>query len=491
MEKQHYLFDFQAFIEELRQDETQRNIVEEYEKIVLKGEKIKGDIKDQKWYKEYISKYNRVPNYKKPESYEDDFDWELLFQLIAGSFSSDYWLEYPDISRLSEPELVVKVKHGNTTIEKKISELWSFQILRLFEIYISEQISTEPLFAEEEASEEKIKLLNKERTKNLRKYSKILKPGSQIINLHTQTPRISKKSKEINDSIVYHYCSLESAYHIIRSGIIFSSDLSYMNDSDELQFGVNIMIDALNAILSKRNINKDYKQWVKSFLSMNEHNLRSNLEDESVYITCFSKKADDLNQWRAYGNNGFGLCLKFDFNVLLHDPLTDDYTQGPVIYLNKRDHSKDKNWPAVVSDIQQYFYNLWKDSKESTNSKDSTKSIYDVLDMIPDRLKISIRFYKNDDFKEEGEYRLVSMNSKDRIVKTRLGKECLIPYIEMPLANQKGESALKGIIIGPSIHNKSRMKKSLITFLKELDRNNKTNLCDKVSIDFSSIPYIP
>lgn len=481
-------FDFQAFIEKLRQDETKRFIVEEYEKKVLKGEKIKGDIKDQKWYKEYLSKFNRVPNFKKPESLEDEFDWELLFQLIAGSFSSDYWLEYPDISRLSEPELVVKVGQGNETTEKIISELWSFQILRLFEIYISEQISIEIIYAEEDATE--IKDINKEKNRNFRKYSKILKPGSQIINIHTRTPRKSKKSKEIDDSIVYHYCSLESAYHIIRSGIIFSSDLSYMNDSDELQFGINIMIDALKAIISKRNINKVYKQWIKSFLSLNEHNLRSNLEDESVYITCFSKKPDDLNQWRAYGNNGYGLCLKFDFNVLLHDPLTDDYTKGLVKYLNKRDHSKDKNWPDVVSDIQQYFYNLWKDSKDSSNSKDSTKSIYDVLEMIPDRLKIGIRFYKNDDFKEEGEYRLVSM-SKDRIVKTRPGKECLIPYIEMPLVNQKGESALKGIIIGPSIHNKSRMKKSLITFLKELDRNNKTNYCNQVSIDSSSIPYIP
>lgn len=483
MEK-HYLFDFLAFIEELRQDESDREIVEKYEKIVLKGEKIKGDIKDQKWYKEYLSKFNRVPNYKKPESFEDEFDWELLFQLIAGSLCSDYWLEYPDISRLSEPELVVKVTQGNETNEKKISELWSFQILRLFEIYILEQIRIETTNAEEDTTEEDIKFLNKERNKNLRKYSKILKPGSQI-NLHSQTPRKSKKTKEIEDSIVYHYCSLESAYHIIRSGIIFSSDLSYMNDSDELQFGINIMIDALNAIICKKNINKDYKQWIRSFLSMNEHSLRSNLEDESVYITCFSKKADDLNQWRAYGNNGFGLCLKFDFKVLLYDPLTEDYTQGPVIYLNKRDHSNDKNWKDVVSDIQKYFYNLWKESK------DNTKSLYDVLEMIPDRLKIGIRFYKNDDFKEEGEYRLVSMNSKDRIVKTRPGKECLIPYIEMPLENEKKESALKGIIIGPSIHNKSRMKKSLITFLKELDRNNDTNFCDQVSIDSSSIPYIP
>jgi hypothetical protein len=131
------LFDFASFVEELRGDEEEdkRASIERYEAVF-------GEMPDNIWecafYKDYLRFFKPV-KYNVPEELQDDFDWDLLLQLVAGSFSSEY--------KLSEGELYITVSQPETETEKfvsvtkTVSELWSFQVLRLFEIYISEQIN--------------------------------------------------------------------------------------------------------------------------------------------------------------------------------------------------------------------------------------------------------------------------------------------------------------------------------------------------------------
>jgi len=83
------LFDFQAFIEELKEKEDKKQVVEKYESLF--GE-IRGDIKDQPRFTDYLTKFS-FQAYLSPEELEDDFDWDILQKLVLGSFSSDYELK--------------------------------------------------------------------------------------------------------------------------------------------------------------------------------------------------------------------------------------------------------------------------------------------------------------------------------------------------------------------------------------------------------------
>ena len=138
------LFDFQAFIEELREKAEKKQIVEKYE--TLFGP-IQGDIKDQIRYTEYLSKFEPLP-YAVPEELKNDFDRDLLAQLVLWSFSSDYELKKDEGKK--EKELYIAVKSGDQSVVKTVSELRSFQILRLYEIYIEEQMNLHALKAEDE-----------------------------------------------------------------------------------------------------------------------------------------------------------------------------------------------------------------------------------------------------------------------------------------------------------------------------------------------------
>ena len=163
------LFDFPAFINELREKEDKKEIVEKYEKYFWK---IQWDIKDQIWYTDYLAKFSAQP-YLTPEDLDDDFDWDILEKLVIGSFSSDYELKQNE--KDGDWELYIAVKSWDQSIVKTVSELWSFQILRLYEIYIEEQMNLQILMSEEsEDGESEKEALISEREVRLKKWNAVL-----------------------------------------------------------------------------------------------------------------------------------------------------------------------------------------------------------------------------------------------------------------------------------------------------------------------------
>lgn len=163
------LFDFQAFIEELREKAEKKQIVEKYEKFLGP---ITGNFDQQEWYTQYVSKFEAI-ECKVPEELKADFDWTFLQQLVLSSFSSDYELKKaPEDKDNAEAlkDLYIAVKSGDQSVVKTISELWSFQILRLYEIYIEEQINLHALMYEDEKENAAIKQEREMRLKRRQLY---------------------------------------------------------------------------------------------------------------------------------------------------------------------------------------------------------------------------------------------------------------------------------------------------------------------------------
>ena len=142
------LFNFQAFVDEMREKPDKKEIVEKYEK---RYGSIQWGIQDQIRFKEYLTNFEYIP-FVTPEELGDDFDWALLQRLVAGSFSSDYELKLN--TDKDAYELYIAVKSWDQSVVKTISELRSFQMLRLYEIYIEEQMNIQILKKEEEAESE-------------------------------------------------------------------------------------------------------------------------------------------------------------------------------------------------------------------------------------------------------------------------------------------------------------------------------------------------
>jgi len=145
------LFDFHAFIEDLREKTDKKQIVEKYEKVFGP---IAGGIKDQNRYTGYLSQF-AVMAYAVPEELKKDFDRDLLQQLVVASFSSDYELKKAKPENELK-ELYIAVKSGDQSVVKTVSELRSFQVLRLYEIYIEEQMNLHALKHDDEKEKDAI-----------------------------------------------------------------------------------------------------------------------------------------------------------------------------------------------------------------------------------------------------------------------------------------------------------------------------------------------
>jgi len=161
------MFDFKNFIENLKDNPEKKDIVEKYSKLV---EPLPDRFEDTKIYKEYLSKFNTDGiDLKLPEFVDEDFDWDLLLRLVLGSFSSTYVLEY--LPEEKKYELTINVSAWDKHVAKKLSELWGFQIARMYEIYIEEQMNLE-ILANESENEKDIVLA--QRQANLDKWKLVL-----------------------------------------------------------------------------------------------------------------------------------------------------------------------------------------------------------------------------------------------------------------------------------------------------------------------------
>lgn len=158
------LFNFQEFISEMREKEDKKDIIEKYE--ALYGP-IQGDIYEQPWYTDYLAKFSFV-NFATPDELNEDFDRDLLQKLVIGSFSSDY--ELKNDQEKSMNELYIAVKSWDQSVVKTLSELWSFQVLRLYEIYIEEQLNMHILRGEDQEQG----AIDAEREMRLKKWQAVL-----------------------------------------------------------------------------------------------------------------------------------------------------------------------------------------------------------------------------------------------------------------------------------------------------------------------------
>lgn len=167
--KNNQLFGFQQFVEGLREDEEKREIIDKFEGHY--GSPLGKDISEMPFYKDYLAKFEiddeLMQRLKVPDELIDEFDYLLLLILVAGSFSSNYSFEHCDDT--DKERLKISVQSGNQSITKYLDDLWSFQIYRLFEIYVEEQMNLAILINDSEAEKNAI---SKEREMRLVAFEK-------------------------------------------------------------------------------------------------------------------------------------------------------------------------------------------------------------------------------------------------------------------------------------------------------------------------------
>lgn len=170
-----------------------------------------------------------------------------------------------------------------------------------------------------------------------------------------------------------------------------------------------------------------------------------------TYISCFSKHGDKLSQWRAYGNNGNGLAVGFDYKKLKK---VKGFSKN--LFIETVLYKKSKQLEAIQSAVTKtvaYMLNMFERyaGKVSENFDEYFEDEFDAFcEVICDYLNPLSCYIKNPAFAEEEEVRIsYSPNlyedmSKEEVNENFTEDKNINGYVLQPIRFQARNNQLVG-----------------------------------------------
>lgn len=201
------------------------------------------------------------------------------------------------------------------------------------------------------------------------------------------------------------YTSFETLVAILQSGKMRMNSIVSMNDKTETDFLEGVF----------RNYKEEYEQDYDKYLFADKE-----------FLTSFTKRIDELDMWRLYGDNARGVCMVFERDNKDGDNLYEINYINPAKDLNK----VEKLIKALKSQKIKFRLNLLQEYRH---------------------------FLKHSDFETEDEYRLLMSSDKPDGWCVNSENGILTPYLEREL-RKKGKVVkndypfkLSKIILGPAM----------------------------------------
>ena len=194
--------------------------------------------------------------------------------------------------------------------------------------------------------------------------------------------------------IGYYYCSLNTFLNILKNKEIYLSDPLKMNDNLEIKW----YLERLN---EEKESDEDYstilqRMRIRSGVDFTCEELAKHLENKgqkSIYISCFSKTSDLLSQWRAYADDGKGVAIGFDLDMLAS---ADNILVREIVYTDD-----------IVQEDCESALEIVADTMPTVLSRYEAHNREEQIDIFLHELITELAIYKNPAFREESEVRLI------------------------------------------------------------------------------------
>ncbi|MGH6811594.1 MAG: DUF2971 domain-containing protein [Methylocella sp.] len=290
--------------------------------------------------------------------------------------------------------------------------------------------------------------------------------------------------------LLTHYTSIPVLEAILRNNEIWFSNPLFMNDMEEVRFGINA---GANLFLTSAEIefacgNKERFDQLKSTFN-HYYNMFANEHVIDTYVFCLSEHVKDdtdglLSMWRGYGGNGNGAAIVFDSGKFSARDGT------PLIIAKVQYASTEERTKWLQQRTTQFAEILSKSSLPHDKLCLGSYSFFE-------RLKLFPVFTKHQGFKEEAEWRVVYMRDRDkdrafdRMISYSLGPRGVEPKLKLKVEHIPGltednlslSKIIERIILGPSLSSPL----ARATILKMLDALGRSDLKDRIKS--STIPF--
>jgi len=284
-----------------------------------------------------------------------------------------------------------------------------------------------------------------------------------------------KLYSDVPTETIYHYTNFPGMMGIVEKGVIWASNILYMNDSAEMNHAVELIKAEVSARIderrTKRKLLAQFLDWVSNRIS----------SGHMLFATSFRANGNLLSQWRGYSSHGKGVSLGFDPVYLLSSAKSQSFQLGKCLYDPAEQQVLIKK---VIESVECLAEEYGENIDES--QRPPSQSFYDVFEHVESDLLRIAAILKHPSFREEEEWRIVSPVLVDYVstpVKFREGTSMLVPYLEFALRTAPDVPIeFEHVVLGPTPNINLSMN-SLTMFL------SKAGVKVNSGISYCQIPY--
>ncbi len=202
----------------------------------------------------------------------------------------------------------------------------------------------------------------------------------------------------IRPKTVYHYCSLETFFDIFSNSTIRLSNISKSNDSEEITYLLPKTKKFCTDLFEYYNDKFPDKYKLQTDFINNVFDFKFNETSLNFYVICFSENPDLLSQWRGYANDACGVSIGFSTELFypLACSIRSSYNFSQVRYSLDDLYDQIENYTTEI--IEQNF---------TDNAKNDSLILLNLVDTTLSMILYNSILYKNPNFSEEKEWRLV------------------------------------------------------------------------------------
>lgn len=252
---------------------------------------------------------------------------------------------------------------------------------------------------------------------------------------------------------LYQYTTAAGLKGIFETEQLWFTDYRFHNDPDEFLYGKKLALEVLDtfAAVAPNNYAKQLIESVRSILTSDK--LDSALH---VFLACFSRKRDDLGQWRAYGDNGRGFAIGFAPPMFaIEDPAFQTHIEkiylGSVVYDQTEALSRHREAIGWALDDFLAAARLNPHLMKSSVKRDAF-----LQEMRTSLIASPLIWYsltaKHHAYRDEDEVRQVLLGAGDDLkpcIQTRVRGSEIVPYVAAPWRVREA-GMIEEIVVGPA-----------------------------------------
>lgn len=266
--------------------------------------------------------------------------------------------------------------------------------------------------------------------------------------------------------LLYHYTDSGGLKGILENLCIWATDVQFLNDAQELQFGRNELYEALGEYakeIAPEGTPEGSAECSRAAIVMGA---RSYIEEGnsaqlsgyfSPYVACFCEEGDLLSQWRGYASGG-GYAIGFKSEALRQVALIDPRTgnQAPSMMGSEVNLIRVTYGPDAISEMVSSVIGKIAPRPQAHSGVHGHYQAGTVV--IPALARI-----KHEAFREEREWRLLTA-PESAVAEFRTSGLGLVPYLTLKIDS----AAIQEVVVGPGSHMNLRLE-GVRRLLKKLE----------------------